>query len=159
MPFIKRTRRSLPSQGRNIALKPSFYAHYSSALRRFLRNQGQQLIGFCIRYETYNDDGRVMLEASAGILIVDFREGQRQIRSRLAIKTLKTLLSVSFLTLTRWSRDWQPFWLAGKGWNRLMGIWQQMKAPKGWVEFLNWMLGNSGSCGWKLQNSCMYTGK
>ena len=115
--------------------------------------------GLCIRYETYNDDGRVMLEASAGILIVDFREGQRQIRSRLAIKTLKTLLSVSFLTLTRWSRDWQPFWLAGKGWNRLMGIWQQMKAPKGWVEFLNWMLGNSGSCGWKLQNSCMYTGK
>ena len=52
-------------------------------------------------YETYNEDGKVMLEASAAILIVDFREGQRQIRSRLAIKTLKTLLSVSFLTLTR----------------------------------------------------------
>ena len=64
---------------------------------------------------TYKEAGKVMLEASAGILIVDFLEGHRHIKSRLAINTLNTFESVSFLVFTRWSRDWQPFWLAGNG--------------------------------------------
>ena len=47
----------------------------------------------------------------------------------------------------------------GRGENRFTDVWQHGYVPQGWVEFLNCMFGNSGSWGWKLQNSCMYTWK
>ena len=41
------------------------------------------------------------------------------------------------------------------GWNLSASSPQQGYSPIGRVEFLNWMLGNSGSPGWNEQNSSM----
>ena len=40
-----------------------------------------------------------------------------------------------------------------RGRNLTASLLQQGYSPTGRVEFLNWMLGNSGSAEWKLQNS------
>ncbi len=53
-----------------------------------------------------------------------------------------------------------PLLAAGAtGWYLRAPLSQQGYRPKGSVEFLNWMVGNSGSCGWKAQKARRYEGK
>ena len=89
--------------------------HYLDCINR---NHNEWIKIFFILTYCGKGFGNVTLLASALIFIPDLRIGHKQIKSRWAINNRNisccccissSLIPVLFLTLTRWSRDWQPW--------------------------------------------------